>query len=553
MKLLTYLFRNSPYIAFLAVATALVSGLGNASLIALIHNALDRTESLPRLGWQFGALAFFALMTALASQSLLSYLYRKAVLDWQVHLSREILRTPLRRLEEIGRAELLTVLVDDVMMIGGALLPMLPFCTNVVVVVVCLGYLCWLSWKLFLGVLIVMSLGSLTYRVIWQQSQVLMKAAREDAALLYGHFQRMTRGVKELQLHSNRRHHFLSQHLQPTAFSRQRRFFVWGLLHSASQAWSKFLLLFVIGAIIFVFPNFVEVNQSILTGYVLTLLYIRSMLFSVMAALPAFSKADVAFQKLSSLGLKLNGSTHSATIDVGKSLPTDCGNHTIKLVGVSHTYYREQEDDRFTFGPIDLDFNPGEITFLVGGNGSGKTTLAKLITGLYVPESGAVYWNGQLVTDHTRDQYRQIFSAVFTDFQLFDDLLGLQAPQLDEKAQTYLHKLQLNKKVSVTNGKLSTTDLSGGQRQRLALLTAYLENRSFYVFDEWAANQDPIFRNIFYTQLLPELKAQGKTVLVISHDDKYFHYGDRVITLEYGNLFLYQEKEVGSPGLSMLK
>jgi putative ATP-binding cassette transporter len=90
--------------------------------------------------------------------------------------------------------------------------------------------------------------------------------------------------------------------------------------------------------------------------------------------------------------------------------------------------------------------------------------------------------------------------------------------------------------VQVKDGTLSTIELSQGQRKRLALLTAFLEDRPFYIFDEWAADQDPFFREVFYLQLLPELKAKGKTVLVISHDDRYYSLGDRIIKLDYGKI-----------------
>ncbi|MGB3138144.1 MAG: hypothetical protein WBG38_15900 [Nodosilinea sp.] len=81
---------------------------------------------------------------------------------------------------------------------------------------------------------------------------------------------------------------------------------------------------------------------------------------------------------------------------------------------------------------------------------------------------------------------------------------------------------------------LSTLDLSQGQRKRLALLTAYLEDRPVYLFDEWASDQDPLFREVFYKQILLELKQRGKTVLVISHDDRYFYLADQLVKLEYG-------------------
>jgi putative ATP-binding cassette transporter len=177
---------------------------------------------------------------------------------------------------------------------------------------------------------------------------------------------------------------------------------------------------------------------------------------------------------------------------------------------------------------------PGELTFLVGGNGSGKTTLAKLLTGLYVPESGEVQLNGQPITDDNRERYRQLFSVVFSDFHLFDSLLGLG--DIDDRARDCLTQLQLDNKLEIKDGVLSTVNLSQGQRKRLALLTAYMEDREIYVFDEWAADQDPMFKRVFYYHLLPDLKARGKMVLVISHDDQYYHVADRIVKLEYGQL-----------------
>jgi len=176
------------------------------------------------------------------------------------------------------------------------------------------------------------------------------------------------------------------------------------------------------------------------------------------------------------------------------------------------------------------------MCFVIGGNGSGKTTFAKLLLGLYAPEEGAIRLNGQEITDEVRDSYRQLFSAVHADFYLFETLLGLESAELDATAREYLEQLHLSDKLQVKDNVLSTTELSQGQRKRLALLTAYLEDRLIYVFDEWAADQDPLFKEVFYHQLLPDLKARGKTVIVISHDDRFYHVGDRVIKLENGQV-----------------
>jgi len=112
----------------------------------------------------------------------------------------------------------------------------------------------------------------------------------------------------------------------------------------------------------------------------------------------------------------------------------------------------------------------------------------------------------------------------------------LETPDLDERAVQHLRRLQLEHKVEIKDGALSTVNLSQGQRKRLALLAAYLEDRPICIFDEWAADQDPSFKKIFYFEILPELKAAGKTVFVISHDDRYYDVADRLVKLENGKV-----------------
>jgi putative ATP-binding cassette transporter len=201
-----------------------------------------------------------------------------------------------------------------------------------------------------------------------------------------------------------------------------------------------------------------------------------------------------------------------------------------------HHLHPPDDEKGFLLGPISLTLLPGQITFIVGGNGSGKSTLAKLITGLYPPRTGSIYLDGVLITDQNREWYRQHFSAIFTDFYLFDSYLGFNHSDLDQEVENYLRQLQIDHKVQVRDGVLSTTNLSQGQRKRLALLTAYLEDRPVYLFDEWASDQEPQFRDLFYRQSLVKLKERGKAVVVITHDDRYFHLADQIIKLDYGKV-----------------
>ncbi len=288
----------------------------------------------------------------------------------------------------------------------------------------------------------------------------------------------------------------------------------------------------MIGVLLFVAPAFQQISRQALIGYSLLVLYMMTPLEVLLNLVPSLGRANVAIRKVEELGLSLEakGSEH------GEGGTPHAFYESLELKGVTHSYMREGVEEPFILGPIDLSFRPGEVVFLVGGNGSGKTTLAKLLTGLYVPESGEVRLNGQTVSDETRESYRQLFSTVFSDFFLFDSLLGVEGRDLDARSRDYLARLQLSHKVRVVDSKFSTTDLSQGQRKRLALLTAYLEDRPFYVFDEWAADQDPHFKKVFYLQLLQELKDRDKTVLVISHDDRYYDLADRIIKLDYGKV-----------------
>ncbi len=203
---------------------------------------------------------------------------------------------------------------------------------------------------------------------------------------------------------------------------------------------------------------------------------------------------------------------------------------------MTHSYRNPDGTPGFTIGPLDLTVGRGDVVFLVGGNGSGKTTLAKLMCGLYLPQSGDVYLGDTRIVPSEVGGYRELFGAVFSDYFLFDGVDGAEDGGQDRDMRTYLRSFDLSDKVSVTAGTYSTTALSQGQRKRLALLTACIENRPILLFDEWAAEQDPAFKRLFYRAIVPSLKSSGRTVIVVTHDDAYLDVADRVVKLEYGQI-----------------
>lgn len=533
MKLLFFLIASSRRTVILSLLAGLVSGITNIGLIALINSALKHPEPRPAiLIWSFVGLCIALPLTKFASESLLTSLGQRSLLRLRMQLSEQILAAPLRVLEEVGAHRLLATLVEDLPMITNALLVVPILFINIAVVIAGLIYLGWLSWPILIVVLMFIAIGVVSYQLPVIKAFRLLRLAREQSDALFNHFRTLIGGNKELKLHRRRQEAFLSQVLQPTAAAYCRQNIAGMRIYNAAASWGQILVFIVIGLVIFALPHFRIVTVQSLTGYSLTLLYMMAPLQAIMNNLPNISRASVAIRKIESLGLSLTTQTVES---ISTEHPT-LSWKTLKLDSVIHIYHCEAEDTPFTLGPIDLTFYPGELVFLVGGNGSGKTTLAKLVSGLYAPEGGRIWFDGKLITDENRDYYRQHFSVVFSDFHLFENLLGLDGPKLDEHARDYLARLQLQHKVKINDGALSTIALSQGQRKRLALLTAYLEDRPLYIFDEWAADQDPIFKRFFYLELLPELKARGKTILVISHDDQYYDLGDRLIKLDYGRI-----------------
>jgi putative ATP-binding cassette transporter len=304
----------------------------------------------------------------------------------------------------------------------------------------------------------------------------------------------VTEGTKELKIHGDRRRAFLDEVVGSTATSLRDHNLRVMRVYSAATNWGQTLVFVVIGVIVAIFRHMPHMSDATLTGYVLALLYLMPPLQVIMNMLPTLARSNVAIKKVRNLGFELaaKGTDEGLIASSPKKKWRE-----LKFTSVVHSYQREGESSGFVLGPIDLTFEPGETVFMVGGNGSGKTTFVKLLTGSYAPESGTVFLDGEAIVSDSKDEYRQYFSVVFSDYFLFEELLGLGMPALDDQARQYLSHLKLANKVQIENGKLSTIDLSQGQRKRLALLTTYLEDRPIYVFDEWAADQDPYFKNIF--------------------------------------------------------
>jgi putative pyoverdin transport system ATP-binding/permease protein len=534
VELIRFVIRNSRVALIISIVAGILSGISSTGLLIVINVALHHTAfPLMKAAYAFGLLAIVAPLMRVASELSLLFLGQNSLLQLRVELSRKVIRVPLRELEQIGANRILAMLTEDLNTITNctSLLPVI--CINGAVILSCLGYMASLSFHLLLIVFGFMIVGALSYQLPVGKAMRSFQAARKDHDALISHFQSLLLGMKELKLHRDRRTVFIKNLIMETAARIRKKSLAAFAIYSLASSWGQLLVFIAIGAITLGIAHDLRLNGQVLTGFVLTLIYLVGPLQVIMNILPQIGRANVAVGNMEQLGLALDKSSLESEVKSQELLAS--GPQSILLAQVSYKY-RNERDESFELGPLTVEFVPGEVTFLAGGNGSGKTTLAKLLAGLYVPDSGQIFLDDVLITDSNRDEYRQRFAAVFFDFHLFTELLGINQKKIDELAGRYLKSLHLDGAVSIREGRFSRTELSQGQKKRLALLTAFLEDRPIYLFDEWAADQEPAFKECFYREILAELKGRGKTVIVISHDDRYYSSGDRLIRLEAGSI-----------------
>jgi putative pyoverdin transport system ATP-binding/permease protein len=536
LRLFVFLMRESRSTMVLMTLAGVLSGLFSVAVIAIIGRGLHPGSlSTPHLALAFAALVIAKVASGAVARLLLTRFSQGTILDLSLRLCTRILASPLRRLEKEGTGRVLAVLTDDVSSVTWAIQCLPQLATNIAIVVGCGAYLAWLSWQMFLWGALVTVVGAVVYKIINDRAFRIIHEARDARSRLFDGFRTLTSGLKELMMHRGRREDFVLRDLRPAAEAYRASNLAATTRHTLAEAWVQLLLYGLIGALLFAFPAFSMPSVETLTSYVFAVLYVMGPLWAIIGTLPAVMRGQVAMQKIEDLGVSL------AAVDDSGSGPTSPferpGSAALEMTQVTFKYESPSASDRpFALGPIDFRLAAGELVFLIGGNGSGKSTFVKVLTGLYAPQAGTILLNEVPVVSANQAIYREWFSVVFSDFHIFEKLLGLSSPDQEAAARRHLKLLAMDDRVEVKDGGFSSVNLSQGQRKRLALITAYLEDRPFYVFDEWAADQDPEYKHIFYSKLLPELRARGKGVVVITHDDRYFSHGDRVLKLEDGRI-----------------
>ncbi|MES2821401.1 MAG: cyclic peptide export ABC transporter [Pseudomonadota bacterium] len=517
----------------LALLGSLASAAAGIALLNEINRLIAGAEIMDAVhGGLYLGLLLVLFACGFGSQALLTALGHRVVYELRLQLVKRLLDTPIEQLEKLGPSSLYATLSKDVEAIGQAF-NRLPFVLyNGILMLGGCVYLAWLSWQLLVLCAVLLGLGVWLAYGWFARMRELMKGVRDTEDQLYAAYTASIEGRYELALNTPRKQRFFERDLLPAADRARAHEVRADRYWTLSLNWTVTLILGLAGGL-FAAGAWLGIAAATVAAFVLVLMFLRMPLNDLIGSLPTLISGNVALAKIESLTL----AAHQPEFIAEHPRVPGPGDILLELEGLTYDYPPVCDDYGFHLGPIDLQVKAGETLFIVGGNGSGKSTLAKLLTGLYRPNSGRLSLHGEAITDDRRDWYRSHFSTVLSSFHLFERLVGPTGDFDRALAQAWLARLRMERKVSIDPaGLLSTTQLSQGQRKRLALLVALVEERPILLLDEWAADQDPLFRAFFYLELLPELKARGKTVIAISHDDRFFAVADRVIKCDGGQL-----------------
>lgn len=519
--------QNHKHLMILLGFLSFVSGLGNFLIIFSINFAIQSTSGLQVLLY-FGLGILLYVGGQRIVRTNLIELTNQIVFEKRMEIIDRLLKTSYEDFEKMEGGRIQATLNNDTETVSRFVNIVVTGITSLATLVCCFFYLGFISfYGLLLSLGVIIAIASIYY-MAGVYANKMGEKARDIENIFFRFIDDLVNGFKELSFYKKRKDEFrrdLEVSCDKYRVTRGKA----NMAFANMFVIGELLFTVAIGAIAFIFPLvFDDLEQSTLTTYIFVLLYMTGPVHGILNTVPNLIEVNISWKRINKFVDDLSQYNQQEV----SSSPSLVESINLELDGIGYEY-KASDDSIFKVGPIHYQMKSGEVVFITGGNGSGKSTLAKLITGLYSPSHGSIKLNGKKIETRELSQY---CSAIFSEFHLFEKLYGIDSEHKKEEIQRYLSLLQMDHKVQVQDGKFSTIKLSTGQKKRLALLVSYLEDKPIYLFDEWAADQDPEFRKFFYDVLLKDLKRRGKCVIAITHDDYYFNQADKTIKMELGKL-----------------
>ena len=535
MEVIKTLFQEAPSEWKKALTVAGAAGIGNAAILGIINRGASIASSATPL-LAFRLFILFALcMLAFYFGKRYSLIQASVTVEEMVkkrllRVANKIRNAELIVIENLGRGDLYTKVAQDTSLVSQSGLILVNAAQQSFVLLFCLLYIAWLSVLAFAATLVCIGIGVVIYTRHAGLLQSLLHQLGVKEAEMIDDLGHVVDGFKEIRLNQAKNDAVFATLARTCEGVRELKVKA-QVCFCVDIMFSDLFFYSLLAVVVFLLPRLVPAYGAIVLMITAAILFIIGPLQMVVQAAPVFQRAKTALENLQELEGRLD---RALAVGASNGQPAenykDFGSISLQRAGFSYT---SEGGEAFSVGPLDLTIERGELVFVIGGNGSGKTTAIKLLTGLYAPQYGALKVDDRVVDRANVQAYRELYSTVFGEFHLFDRLYGLEGVD-SERVKGILKKLELDGKTSFENGRFTNTNLSTGQRKRLALAVCLLEDKEILVFDEWAADQDPHFRKYFYEVVLSELKAQGKTVIAVTHDEHFWHVADRIIKMEYG-------------------
>jgi len=516
---------------------SLATGAANGLLLIIVSEVIATGDFFtPATIFNFFGVLCLFLIFRWATNTTIVGLVETLTMRFRLSVLDALQDCGLEAYETIGQARIHNALTEDCTAICRYIPDLIALVSSLITIVVCMGYLAWLSPLIFFMAAGLMAIGTALYLLRQQAAERGLSQARTQVDRVYKLIIDFLGGFKELKLSQAKRRDVFVNHIEPS-FERSRQLRI-AALRAVQFNYVLGLGLFFsfLALVLFYLPHRIGDDLSLVSRAAVILLYM---------VIPGGEFLYGALQMISLRIAVDNLETLRRQTLQGRSDPDNDGRlagadtladfDCIRLEQAVYAYPGDNGRPGFRVGPLTLELPKGQVVFVTGGNGSGKTTLCKLLTGLYLPQQGRILIRTTGGRTLQGQAYRHFLAAVFSDFYLFDRYYGIDPPP-DPELEAWLNRLNLTGKVAICQGRLSTTFLSSGQRRRLALLACVLEDKPVMVLDELTADQEPAFRDYFYGTFVRQMKAAGKTLIIITHDDRYFHLADQIVKLDYGRL-----------------
>ena len=514
-----------------------VSGLSSTASLALINSAAQKTET--------DSISISHVFMFLAVLGIFSFSFKYILIEGiniieeilnniRTRISDKIRRTDLQNVELIGNATIYNCMTQEISMVSQMSIYLIQALQSAVLLVFITLYVAILSKVAVVLVVILVTIG---FFVLRQKDKIVLGKLQDTNRADIRYFMTLTDildGLKEIKLNRKKSSDLFDVHGKISSNVKSLKIDA-GHLFAKNMVFSQSFIFLTLGAIVFVLPQFQGTFSDDVLSTTTAMLFAIGPLGSLISTLPYYEKVNLSVKNIFNLEKELDMKVNQNEIQPENE--NSCFSNFKKIViqNLYFEYAKGHQRDSFSVGPFNMELQRGETVFIIGGNGSGKTTMLKALTMLYKANSGSIYVDDRLVDDSNFHDYRELYTAIFNDFHLFEKLYGIKNIQ-PEKVMELLKLMRIDGKTDFLDNGFTELNLSTGQKKRLALIVSFLEDKPVYIFDEWAADQDPQFKNYFYEELLEKLKAQGKTVIAVSHDDRYYGLADRIIKMDYGKI-----------------